>query len=174
VENTLTSIRAILAGTPSRWRNLIENLPDTLIRRFPAPGEWSALDCLRHLRDGDRDNFSVRTGVFLTGGTIVPINPTGAIAGDDTSPLQVVNDFARLRTECLAILEGLATDDLTRTAEHGEYGTVQLGQMLNQWAAHDLAHTIQAERALAQPFIAASGPWRWSFGDLDVANDRGV
>jgi len=27
-------------------------------------------------------------------------------------------------------------------------------------SAHDLMHTVQAERAMMQPFIAGSGPWR--------------
>jgi hypothetical protein len=44
-------------------------------------------------------------------------------------------------------------------------GTVTLRQMLNEWAAHDLMHTVQAERALMQPFIDACGPWQRSFLD---------
>ncbi len=34
--------------------------------------------------------------------------------------------------------------------------------------AEDLDHTIQAERALMQPFIEASGPWRRSHADHDA------
>jgi hypothetical protein len=30
-------------------------------------------------------------------------------------------------------------------------------------------HTVQAERALMQPFVAGSGPWRGYFADHDVA-----
>jgi hypothetical protein len=30
--------------------------------------------------------------------------------------------------------------------------------MIHEWAAHDLMHTIQGERALMQPFIADCGP----------------
>jgi hypothetical protein len=170
VEDQLTSIRAVLAATPSRWRNLIETLPNSLITRSPIDGEWSALECLRHLRTADRDYISLRTQVFLKGGTIVPIDPGASHAADDDPPQAVIDDFERLRGENLIVLEGLTPDDLTRTAHHPEYGTVHLGELLNEWAAHDLAHTVQAERALMQPFIAASGPWRWSFADLDVAN----
>jgi hypothetical protein len=41
--------------------------------------------------------------------------------------------------------------------------------MIHQWAAHDLNHTVQAERALMQPFIAGPGPWRaaGNFADHD-------
>jgi hypothetical protein len=42
--------------------------------------------------------------------------------------------------------------------------------MVHEWAAHDLNHTVQAERALMHPFIAGSGPWRTAgvFADHDL------
>ena len=40
-----------------------------------------------------------------------------------------------------------------------------LREMLSEWAAHDLNHTIQAERALIQPFLHESGPWIVYFTD---------
>jgi hypothetical protein len=171
VEDQLASIRAVLAVTPSRWRNLIETLPNSLISRSPLAGEWSALECLSHLRIADRDYFSARSQVFLKGGTIVPIDSGASHTSDDDSPQEAIDDFERLRQENLVVLDRLTDADLSRTAHHPEYGTVHLSELLNEWAAHDLAHTIQAERALMQPFIAASGPWRWSFADLDVANE---
>jgi hypothetical protein len=48
---------------------------------------------------------------------------------------------------------------------------VSLNEMLHEWAAHDLNHTIQAERALMQPFIQESGPWQPYFAD-HVARKR--
>jgi hypothetical protein len=56
-------------------------------------------------------------------------------------------------------------DDLGRTAQHPRLGTVTLAEMLHTWAAHDLMHTVQAERALMQPFILGCGRWRPSFRD---------
>lgn len=36
-----------------------------------------------------------------------------------------------------------------------------------KWPAHDLNHTIQAERSLMQPFIRGCGPWRkYFFGQI--------
>jgi hypothetical protein len=48
---------------------------------------------------------------------------------------------------------------------------VTLGELIHQWAGHDLMHTVQGERAILQPFIAGSGPWRGSFADHDVGRD---
>ena len=44
-----------------------------------------------------------------------------------------------------------------------------LEQLLQEWAGHDLNHTIQAEQALMQPFITRCGPWRKYFADHDLA-----
>jgi hypothetical protein len=38
-----------------------------------------------------------------------------------------------------------------------------------EWAAHDLMHTVQAERAMMQSFILGSGTWRPFFLDHDVS-----
>src|SRR5260221_14319361 len=50
---------------------------------------------------------------------------------------------------------------------HGMHEVVR-GPLVHEWAAHDLMHTVQAERALMQPFVVGSGPWRSYFADHDV------
>ena len=62
---------------------------------------------------------------------------------------------------------------LERTAVHADLGQVTLDEMLHEWVGHDLGHTVQAERALMQPFIAGSGPWRSFFEDHDVEAKEG-
>ena len=79
-------------------------------------------------------------------------------------------EFAGLRQASLAVLERVAPQDFNRTAEHSELGTVTLNQLLHEWAAHDLNHTIQAERAVMQPFIQGCGPWCSYFRDHEIAN----
>jgi len=71
----------------------------------------------------------------------------------------------------LALLAQVQLADLNREVTHGEYGPVQLAELLHEWAAHDLVHTVQAEQALMQPFVAGSGPWRSSFAAHDVARE---
>jgi hypothetical protein len=75
------------------------------------------------------------------------------------------------RARSLASLEVASEADLDRTARHPELGQVTLREMLNEWAAHDLMHTVQGERAVMQPFIVASGPWRSYFADHEAAAD---
>jgi hypothetical protein len=170
MEDLLPRTRAMLATTAARWQLLAETVPADLLQRQPAPGEWSAVGCLRHLRDAEREVFPVRVRAFLAGQDFAAFDPDAqGGAATDATPAQLAAEFSRLRTASLALLEQLTEADLARTARHSELGQVTLGEMLHEWAAHDLNHTVQAERALMQPFIAGCGPWRSYFADHDVA-----
>jgi hypothetical protein len=94
----------------------------------------------------------------------------GTDRSQDT-PAELAATFAQHRAENLALLAGVTPADLDRTAQHSELGLVTLGQLLNEWAAHDLMHTVQAERALMQPFVHGTGPWRPYFHDHDLEAD---
>jgi hypothetical protein len=166
----VTQVRAVLATTPARWLALTQALPSDLLLRAPAPGEWSAADCLRHLVDTERGVFPVRVQAFLAGRDIQAFDPdAGGTPNTGQALAALAAELAALRAESLTALERVTAHDLARTARHSELGTVRLDEMLYEWAAHDLMHTVQAERAMMQPFIAACGPWRSYFADHDVA-----
>ena len=165
---TLPSIQAVLSTTPMRWVNLTETLPSDLLTRAPAPKEWSAVECLQHLHDAERSVFPVRVQALLKGEDIVAFDPDTEGTKDWLwTPAELAADFARLRRQSLGILEYVGLPDLARSGKHSELGVVTLGELLYEWAAHDLMHTVQAERALMQPFIVNSGPWRPYFQDHD-------
>lgn len=169
MEQLLTTARSVLETTPPRWTRLIETLPAALLARPPAAGEWSAVDCLRHLRDTERFAFPVRVRAFLAGQDFPAFDPDrDGTPATDAAPAALLADFAHLRAQSLDLLTQLTERDLARTARHAELGEVTLGQMVHEWAAHDLMHTVQAERALMQPFIAGCGPWRFYFADHEV------
>jgi uncharacterized damage-inducible protein DinB len=169
MSDVLASATAVLAATASRWQQLAETIPAEDFTRPAAAGEWSALECLRHICDTERWVFPTRVRAFLAGQPIVAFDPEtqGSAAGQSAPELAA--ELARMRAESLALLKELSAADLARTAEHSELGTVTLGELIHEWAAHDLNHTIQAERALMQPFIAGCGPWRSNFSDHDLA-----
>src|SRR4051812_41641114 len=169
MDDVMPEFQAVLCTTPVRWTALTAAVPDHLLRRAPAPGEWAAIDCLRHLRDAERDVFQRRLEAFRAGQDLVPYDPERHGTAPGGEPAQALaEDFARLRAVSLEQLAEVKPEDLEITVTHGEYGAVQLGAMLHYWAAHDLMHTIQAERALMQPFITRSGPWRVMCADYDV------
>jgi hypothetical protein len=136
-----------------------------------VPGEWSALACLGHATDTEAAVFAARVRALLAGTPVLasydpdvestPITPA-------TDPAALAARHAALRAESLALLATVAETDLDRVTRHAEFGPVTLRELLNEWAAHDLMHLVQAERAAMQAFIPHSGPWRPSFADHDV------
>lgn len=167
MEDTLAMALAILGSTPQRWIHLAETVPAGLFRRPAAPGEWSAHGCLQHIVDTERMVFPQRVGYLLRGEDFPAFNP----AEDGTKPVAslssvaLANEFDRLRAASLEILSHVQPRDLNRKAKHQELGMVSLGEMVNQWAGHDLMHTVQGERAILQVFIEGCGPWKSYFSD---------
>jgi hypothetical protein len=157
----------VLETTPQRWIQLASMLPPELFQRKPAPKEWSAYDCLRHIVDTERSVFPARVGHLMRGEDFPAYQPEEEGKGPkgDPTPVELAAEFARRRMESLALLSSVGEGDLKRTARHQELGMVTLGEMIQQWAGHDLMHTVQGERALLQPYIEGCGPWKRYFSD---------
>lgn len=157
----------VLETTPERWVRLAGRLAPELFQRKPAPNEWSAHDCLQHLVDTERSVFPARVGYLLRGEDFPAFHPDKEEkdAGGRIPPLELAGEFARLRAGSLTLLSNVVEGDLKRTARHQELGMVTLGEMIHQWAGHDLMHTVQGERAIMQPFLDGCGPWRKYFSD---------
>lgn len=168
--NLLDTVKAVLSTTTARWLSLTESLPGALLTRKPLQSEWSAMDCLCHLVDAERWIFPRRVQAILVGDDFVAFDPDKQGTLYTTQdPKQLAKEFAQLRKSSLIELDKLTLDDFPRTARHSELGVVTLEQLLHEWAAHDLMHTVQAERAILQPLIIGSGPWRPYFKDHDVS-----
>ena len=167
MEPLIFRVQSVLRTTPSRWISLAETVPADLLRRVPAPGEWSALDCLHHLVDTERAVFPVRITRLLRGEDFPGFDPDreGTRTGTASGAAEAAAEFHRLRMGSLDLLDRVGPADLNRKARHQELGTVTLEELLHQWAGHDLMHTVQAERAILQPFIEGCGPWKPYFTD---------
>jgi hypothetical protein len=161
----------ILRINGERWRVLAGGLDRELLDRAPAPGEWSALQCLGHAADTEATVFAARVRAFRDGRADLPAyDPAvqGTPISPETDPVAVADRLISLRRDNLALLATITEEDLARTARHLELGPVTLRELVNQWAAHDMMHVVQAERAVMQAFIPSSGPWRFYFADHDV------
>ncbi len=170
MQTLLEDVHAVLSTTPERWQRLVSTLPFDLLNRPPAEGEWSARQCLQHLLDAEHQNFPVRCRAFLAGRDFDAFDPNQPHADlDAQTPEQLMDAFAHARRESLVLLKQISDDDLGRTVRHPQFGPVTLAEMLHTWAAHDLMHTVQAERALMQPFMLGCGPWRSFFRDHEIS-----
>jgi hypothetical protein len=169
MDDLIERVKSVLMTTPERWNNLVDAISAEALSQQPMPKEWSAIECLQHLIDTERNVFPVRVRAFLAGQDFPAFNPdVEGSKADKPRPVEMAAEFAHLRAESLTLLASVTPADLSRTARHAELGIVSLEEMLNEWAGHDLMHTVQAERALMQPFLRACGPWRFYFADHDA------
>lgn len=167
MESILTLAHQVLSITPARWLELTRTLSPELLALPAAPKEWSALDCLEHLIDVERDVWPARLRAHAAGGDYPGFDPDrqGSRLPSRPSPSALAEEFRQLRQSNLAHLAAVKESDLSGPARHPSLGVVTLGETLHTWAAHDLNHTVQAERALMQPFIRGSGPFHIRFAD---------
>lgn len=173
MNDLIPAVRSILSVTPENWARFCQALPEDLLRRPAAPGQWSALECLHHLTATEAV-FAYRLSCFMEGRSEFPAyNPDAPEARLDpqAQPEALAAEFARRRRESLQALAQVTKAHLSRQARHAELGPVTLSEMLHEWTAHDLNHTVQAERALMQPFILGSGPWQIYFADHKLSAD---
>ncbi len=163
----LKNVLSVLRSTPRRWIHLADTIPPDLFKRPPKPGEWSAYECLGHLVETERMVFPARLGHLLRGEDFPAFDPDaeGAKRGGDASLHDLSREFERLRSKSIRLLSHVRAEELGRKARHQELGMVTLGEMVNEWAGHDLMHTVQGERAILQVFIEGCGPWKKYFSE---------
>jgi hypothetical protein len=175
MSDLLADVVSILATSVDRWA-AITRVDGPLLVRRPAPGEWSAIQALQHVVDTESAVFRGRVLAILAGADFPGFDPDalGLVDRITVTAPDLVEQLRPLRADSLATLSTLSPADLARTARHAELGVVTLAELLNEWAAHDTMHIVQAEQALMQAFIPGSGPWRSFFADHDAGAPVGA
>ena len=174
-EFSLGEAIAVLTRTPATLNALLRGLPDLWVRGNEGKDTWSAFAIVGHLIFGERTDWMPRVRIILENGDARPFDPLDRFAQlkeRQEKPLeQLLDDFARLRSENLAALQALnlQPNDLTRRGTHPALGVVTLGELLAAWAVHDLTHLHQLSRVMAYQYRDAVGPWRAYLGVLRCA-----
>ena len=160
---------SMLRTSVDRWA-AIAGVDPELLARQPEPGQWSAIQALQHVVDTELAVFNARVLAIRAGQAFPGFDPDteGHVDRITHAAPELVTQLRPMRAQSLASIEALAPGDLQRTGTHSQLGVVTMAELLNEWVAHDTMHIVQAERALIQPFIPASGPWRHFFADHDV------
>jgi hypothetical protein len=163
---------ALLSRTPATIDALLRGLPDVWVRNNEGNDTWSAYDIVGHLIAGDRTDWLPRVRLILEHGETRPFDPFDRLAQfkepQDKPLAQLLDDFARLRSENLVTLQAmnLQEADLSRRGTHPALGVVTLSELLATWADHDLTHVHQLTRVMAHQYRAAVGPWSAYLGVL--------
>jgi uncharacterized damage-inducible protein DinB len=143
-------------------RGLLLSVPDALLDREPAPGEWSIRKTMEHTTQVER-SYRANTQHALLRHDGEPLT-LPAERRPKTDPADTAGDaaaivaaLARRRAETDATLAGTDADRLSRPSQWSATDTpfdVDVRFRLHRFAAHLVEHTQQVEktlRALGQP-----------------------
>lgn len=163
----------ILEQTPQTLRSMLSGLGPEWIDATEGPETWSPYVIVGHLIHGERTDWIPRARIVLAQGESRVFAPYDRFAqfheSEGKSLADLLNEFARLRTESLSVLNGwrLTREQLALEGEHPAFGAVSLRQLLATWVAHDLGHIAQVTRVMAKQYRDAVGPWRAYLPVLD-------
>jgi ferric-dicitrate binding protein FerR (iron transport regulator) len=150
----------------------LRGLPDVWTHSNEGKDTWSAFDIVGHLNVAERTDWMPRVRTILDHGETRAFEPFDRLAqkkeSEGKSLEQLLDDFARLRSENLAALQALnlQSADLARRGKHPALGSVALSELLATWAVHDLTHLHQLSRVMAFQYRDAVGPWSGFLGVL--------
>jgi hypothetical protein len=156
----------ILRRTPTVLDGWLRGLSDDWVTENEGPKTFSPYDVVGHLVHGEKADWIGRARIILEEGEGRTFDPFDRFAMYEESKgktlPELLDEFAALRAENLATLEGmaLADEDLDRKGTHPELGTVALRQLLATWTVHDLSHIGQIARVMAKQYKSEVGPWR--------------
>jgi hypothetical protein len=156
----------VLERTPATLRALLSGIDDSWTRRNEGPETFSAFDVLGHLVHGERADWIPRARIIVEqqpGRRFAPYDRFAQYReSEGKSVADLLDEFARLRAQNLAILSGwqLSERALALEGEHPSLGRVTLRQLLATWVVHDLSHLAQVARVMAKQYREDVGPWR--------------
>jgi hypothetical protein len=139
------------AATPGILRALVAEAGE-LVRARPEPGEWSVLECIGHITDGELV-VAGRYRWILAEDEPPIVGYDQAIwvrelrhNQDDVDAL--LGLFEALRTANLELWSRTTSADRERVGRHSERGPESLGLTFHLAAGHDRVHLGQARRTL--------------------------
>jgi hypothetical protein len=137
---TLASLRA----TPALLRELARDLTAEQSATPPRANEWSVIEVVRHLLEGERDTFVPRLRRMLAESR--PVFAKTPRDGTDGSDLNTLLDaFTHSRAQATAILAGLGEPDWARDGVSPSRGPVTVEAYAITMADHDTEHLGQIE-----------------------------
>ena len=118
----------------------------------PAPGEWSANECVGHLIEAERRGFAGRVRAILaTDRPDIPADleswdpPSVAEARRDheRAAADLVAEFVALRAAGVDLVRSLGPEDLGRVGMHPDVGPLRVDEVIAEWVHHDRNHIRQ-------------------------------
>ena len=156
----------VLSATPAVFRALLEGKSENWLRARKAPDAFSAIDVIGHLMHAELTDWIPRVRILLATQDQTPFEAFDRFGFgylvEGRGLGEILDEFARLRTESLAALQAMAIEDdqLGLPGRHPELGPVTLRNLLATWVVHDLGHIAQVVKTMAVQYREAAGPWQ--------------
>jgi hypothetical protein len=172
----LGEARRELGRLPAVLDALLAGLDETGARTRPAPGEWSPVEILCHLRDEETEDFGARLRVIVNGADeFAPIDPERWAEERryrEASLTEVLEDLRVRRQQSLDLLSGIGANTLTASRPHRRLGRLSGLDLLAAWVAHDRIHLAQLAGTLARIWALRWAPLRAEYaGPIPYAPD---
>jgi DinB superfamily len=148
----------LLRDAPRRVETLLRGQPRAVLTWMPAPGKWSILEILSHLRDYELEVALVAYRRIAAGGRpIVPALDADGRALENgyrsTRPLEAIRVWKRLRREAVEILDSMDPAAWEREEPVPSPGSTTLAGIVEQHVQHDRSHASQIEANLERRSI---------------------
>jgi DinB superfamily len=154
----------VLEQSPIIIEKLVHLASTDQLRWKPAQDRWSISEILAHLVHVEGESFRDRIELMIKekNPPIAEFDQNAAYAAGKYSggaPLEHLKVFCHERDRTLSFLRYMSPNALSRTGVHAIHGTITVGQLMNEWAFHDLGHIRQiAELFRARAFFPVMGP----------------
>jgi hypothetical protein len=133
---------ARLAATPTLLGEMTRDLTGELGSTPPKPGEWSIVEVVRHLVEGDRDTFLPRLRRMLTESRPT-FDKTRPAVGDDADLATLVAAFGDARRQAVGLLGNLDEAGWRRDGVSPSRGPLAIEAYAATMDAHDTEHLRQ-------------------------------
>jgi DinB superfamily len=157
---------AVLEQTPIIIEKIVWSANDEQLHWKPTADRWSISEVLAHLADVEVVGFRERVQMMmeknnptLEGYDQNAAYTTGKYSGSKAR--ENLKKFCHERDRTLSALRYVPISVMGRTGQHSNIGRVTIGQLMNEWAFHDLGHIRQiAELFRSHAFFPAIGPFQ--------------
>lgn len=162
----------ILARTPHTLECFLSGLSKDWLQCNEGDGTWNAGEVVKHLIEGEKENWLPRLEMILQEGEAAPFPSFDRFShlneGTEKSIEQSLLEFKKVRAQNLTKLKALIEPELhlELTGIHPEFGRVKLRELLSAWVVHDLTHISQIVRVMADRYRGDVGPWQEYLGIL--------
>lgn len=136
-----------LQAGPLTIRNLIRKIPADRMDRPTHPGRFTPREIVAHLSDWEPISRGRMQTAVATPGVGVPgideLERAKEQGYGGWNPIEQADNFIQRRSETIAFLKGIGSDDWKSVAVHSERGAMSVYDYANMELGHDLYHITQ-------------------------------